>query len=283
MRAQWYREIEGRDNARSQINMRLILIGGEKGGSGKTTTCIELACCAVEKGCRVLVVDGDAKQASAFDWLMHRSELIEAAKAGNEELMPDGVSARVVEKLKSPDVVKLDSKSFWTDLKDVVSSYDLILFDVPGYDSPEIKSALAIVDLALFPLKPSALDMRSAGGINERVGEYLGDGFPLISAHWVFVETMPPTKTRPETAFERELAGSISKSFENLSIANQRIALRMPFRAATWGGYCVADGLHPKESSWENGRLEIESLLEEVEGRLGLERKGKSTKRRAAA
>jgi chromosome partitioning protein len=48
--------------------MRTFGIGNQKGGSGKTTTCVNLAATLGEQGRRVLVIDLDP-QHSATSWL----------------------------------------------------------------------------------------------------------------------------------------------------------------------------------------------------------------------
>ena len=81
----------------------MILVGGEKGGSGKTTIAINLAHCHMLDGYKVLLVDSDP-QGSARDW--------------NEEnegcILP---------------VVGLDRETLPKDLAAIGSGYDWIVID----------------------------------------------------------------------------------------------------------------------------------------------------------
>ena len=53
--------------------MSIILIGGEKGGTGKTTLAVNLAALRASQGRDVLLIDTDI-QASASYWAQSRDE-----------------------------------------------------------------------------------------------------------------------------------------------------------------------------------------------------------------
>jgi cellulose biosynthesis protein BcsQ len=68
-----------------RLNMtgKIILVGNEKGGTGKTTISVNLAGMAALQGLDVLLVDADPGQQSAAKWTARRQEFHPEAKPLN--------------------------------------------------------------------------------------------------------------------------------------------------------------------------------------------------------
>lgn len=126
----------------------IIVIGGIKGGTGKTTIATNLAYVAASKKKKVLLVDCDHSE-SAFDWANLRESLDV--------------------KLKWP-TIKLTGNSVHSQLKKF-KDFDFIVVDVEGTDSISQRSALTIADKFLIPFKPRAYDIWRIGKIKRLIEE----------------------------------------------------------------------------------------------------------------
>lgn len=116
--------------------MKAIAFVTQKGGSGKSTLCINLAVAAQEAGASVCILEMD-RQATVSDWVEHR-------------------------KSDSPEVAQIDA----TQLDEVMeglkgSDYDYVFIDTPGVDSPGALSAMRAADLCIIPCRPTPADLRA--------------------------------------------------------------------------------------------------------------------------
>ena len=116
--------------------MKAITFVTQKGGSGKSTLCINLAVAAQEAGRSVCILEMD-RQATVSDWAEHRTS-------------------------ESPEVAQVDA----TQLDEVMrnlrgSAYDYVFIDTPGVDSPGTLSAIRAADLCIIPCCPTPADLRA--------------------------------------------------------------------------------------------------------------------------
>ena len=118
----------------------IILIGGEKGGTGKTTLATNMAAMRALAGRDVLLIDTDP-QGSANYWAQNRDE---------EEISP-----RVA-------CVQKFGKGLPAEVKDLAVRYQDIIIDAGGRDSVELRSAMVIADQAYIPIQPSQFDIWDA-------------------------------------------------------------------------------------------------------------------------
>jgi chromosome partitioning protein len=110
----------------------------QKGGVGKTTLAIHLACCASAAGRRVLLVDTDP-QGSLAAWWRARA----AGTPGLVECRPDRLAA------------VLDAAG--------ADGVDLVVIDTQPSVSPDTATVARLADLSLIPCRPGILDLRAIG------------------------------------------------------------------------------------------------------------------------
>jgi chromosome partitioning protein len=107
----------------------ILLVGGEKGGVGKSLIAVSLATMRALEGYDVLVIDAD-RQASATLWSNIRvADQIRPAVACVEK-RGEGLGAAV---------------------KDLATRYDDVVIDAGGQDSVELRAGLTVADVVLFP------------------------------------------------------------------------------------------------------------------------------------
>lgn len=117
----------------------ILLIGGEKGGTGKSTLTTNLAAYRKHKtGNDVLIVDTDT-QGSASDWVYYRRE--------------NGLSGI--------ESIQLFGKHIISEIPEKAKRYDDILIDAGGRDSQELRASMVIADRMLIPVRASQYDIAS--------------------------------------------------------------------------------------------------------------------------
>lgn len=127
----------------------IIVIGGIKGGSGKTTLCTNLAVIRALQGKRVLLVDAD-EQRSASDWADHREGL--------------GITTPWT-------TIQLSGSAVHTQINKMKKDYDDILIDTGGRDTTSQRSALTVADIFLAPFQPRSLDVWTIGKVVSLINE----------------------------------------------------------------------------------------------------------------
>lgn len=122
----------------------IILIGGIKGGGGKTTIAVNLACFLASQNHEVLLVDSD-DQATATDFTELRNR--------NHPGLPVYTQIKLHGDAVLTEIRKIASKRF----------YDYIVIDSGGRDTSSQRAALAICNAAIVPFNPRAFDVWTIG------------------------------------------------------------------------------------------------------------------------
>ncbi|EIC27841.1 AAA family ATPase [Methylomicrobium album] len=213
----------------------IVLIGGEKGGTGKTTLATNLAAMRALAGRDVLLIDTDP-QGSANYWAQSRDE---------EKITP-----RVA-------CVQKFGKGIPAEVKDLATRYDDIIIDAGGRDSVELRSSMVIAEKVYIPIQPSQFDIWTLGQMDELVETARGFN-PGLQARVIISRS----STNPSVRESDQAGQLLVADFPNLDLADVTIRDRIAYRKAAKDGMAVSE-LSPKDPK---AAEEMETFYKEVYG-----------------
>jgi len=129
---------------------RVIVIGNEKGGAGKSTVAVHLATALMHEGAAVVIVDLDVRQQSTAHFFANRAAWVAANDAGD---------------LPQPDRIVRPSLIGELDAA-LASTADFVLIDTPGADTELSRGAHQAADLIVTPMNDSFLDFDVLGVVD---------------------------------------------------------------------------------------------------------------------
>lgn len=209
---------------------RIVLIGGEKGGSGKSTTAVNLAVFLMLEGFDVMLLDAD-KQATSTKWVGRRND------AGYKEIH----SAQ-----KLGDIYRTAI--------DLGARYQFVIIDAGGRDSRELRTGMVAADLIYVPIKASQADLETLPVVDELVSLSRGMN-PALQARTLLC--MAPTNERIK---EVEDAQALLVDFPDLPLSGCIIRERKIYRDALLLGRGVV------EMKNNDAKAEIQLLGQEILG-----------------
>ena len=137
---------------------QVISLVNQKGGVSKSTTSVHFAYWLLKKGKQVLLVDADAQQSSSL-WAAG----MEGMKIACEVLQtPDELLERIPE---------------------LATDYEYLVVDGPASLSEATRAILFRSDLAVIPVQPSGVDLRSASDTMRLVkqAQSVREGLPMAT------------------------------------------------------------------------------------------------------
>lgn len=195
----------------------IVLIGGEKGGTGKTTLATNLAARRAAAGHDVLLLDTD-KQGSASFWAAVREEGGDLPPVACVQVFGKGVTAQA---------------------RDLSGRYEDLVIDAGGRDSVELRAAMVLADVLFIPLQASQFDVWTLERMDELVEQAQAINADL-DAHVVINRASP----HPQVT-EADEAESILADFEHLAFSGVVLHDRIAFRRAASGGRSVHEAPAP--------------------------------------
>lgn len=142
----------------------VIVVGNEKGGSGKTTVSMHLAVGLLRLGFRVGCVDLDHRQQSLGRYFAHRRAWMERSliplPTPLMALVPPS-AAELKAQAAAEERAALDEM-----LRRLSSQCDFVVIDCPGADQPLARHAHVHADTLVTPINDSLLDLDLLGRLD---------------------------------------------------------------------------------------------------------------------
>jgi len=142
----------------------VIVLGNEKGGSGKSTAALHIAVALLKAGQRVATIDLDCRQQSFTRYINNRSAW--ARRTGLNLELPVHCCIKLGDTMQIAENESSELQQFVDAISAVERTFDFIVIDTPGADSYLMRLAHSMADTLVTPINDSFLDFDVLGVID---------------------------------------------------------------------------------------------------------------------
>ncbi len=216
----------------------VVVLGNEKGGSGKSTTALHIAVALMKAGQRVATIDLDCRQQSFTHYIDNRQAW--ARRTGLELELPVHRCIKAGLTMQVADNEHSELQQFTDAVGAVEQTFDFIVIDTPGTDSYLMRLAHSMADTLVTPINDSFLDFDVLGTVDPQTYAVTGESH--------YAEMVRDTRRR-----RRQLDGASS----DWIVVRNRLSM-----IGSRNKQLVADGL--KELSFRLGFRSVDGFAERV-------------------
>jgi chromosome partitioning protein len=150
----------------------VIVLGNEKGGSGKSTTAMHVAVALLQAGQRVATIDLDSRQKSFTHYVENRRDW--ARRSGIKLDVPEHYCVARGFGTRLDEIEAQEFAAFAEAVGAVEQTHDFVVIDTPGTDSYLMRLAHSMADTLITPLNDSFVDFDVLGTIDQNTFEVTG-------------------------------------------------------------------------------------------------------------
>ncbi|WP_424630991.1 division plane positioning ATPase MipZ [Bradyrhizobium sp. SYSU BS000235] len=151
----------------------VVVLGNEKGGSGKSTTALHIAVALLKAGQRVATIDLDSRQKSFTRYIDNRRAW--AKRTGIDLELPHHCCVALGDSMKIDDNEVSEFGQFSAAISAVEKTCDFIVIDTPGTDNYLMRLAHSMADTLVTPLNDSFLDFDVLGTVDPTTYSVIGE------------------------------------------------------------------------------------------------------------
>jgi chromosome partitioning protein len=231
---------------------RIIVLGNEKGGTGKSTLAMHLAVALLNRGLRVATIDLDADQGTLSHYIANRRRY--GTRTGSPLPMPTHVAL-------GSQPMQIDAAEVARTLE-YVADHDVVVMDTPGYFTSLSQAGHFTADVLVTPINDSFVDLDVLSRLDSN-GAVLAQATPYTRRVWDAQEMRARRPGRPlDWIVVRNRVGSLAaRNKRAMGDALDNLSKKVGFR--------IADGIHERVIYRElflDG-LTVEDLLSLPHGR----------------
>ncbi len=150
----------------------VIVLGNEKGGSGKSTTAMQIFVALARAGYRVGALDLDPRQQSFFRYLDNREA--HGERIGAPLRMPRRIPVSPSRAPHRDEAASEDRAALAAALADFSADCEFVVIDTPGAVTPLSEAAHASADTLITPINDSLIDFDLLGRVDPVSGRVIG-------------------------------------------------------------------------------------------------------------
>ncbi|MGH6770310.1 MAG: division plane positioning ATPase MipZ [Xanthobacteraceae bacterium] len=159
-------------DARRPSSAHVVVLGNEKGGSGKSTTAMHVAVALMNVGQRVATIDLDSRQKSFTHYIENRRNW--GRHTGLHLRVPTHFCIGRGSTLRLDENEAIEFAGLVEAVSSVEQSHDFIVVDTPGADSYLMRLAHSMADTLITPLNDSFVDFDVLGTVDPTTYEVTG-------------------------------------------------------------------------------------------------------------
>lgn len=199
----------------------IVLFGGEKGGTGKSTMAVIQAAMRALKGRDVALVDADG-QKSALKWAAIRTE--------------DKIEPAIT-------CFALYGNTLAEQIRGLAGKFDDIVIDTRGADAPELRSAMLVADVLVTPGQPSQFDLFTLATMDRLVRDARSFN-PKLQAR-ILVNQAPTNAASTEAEDMRQMCAEL----DEYTLLQTTVKSRKAYRQVAKEGRACHEADRPDEKA----------------------------------
>ena len=168
-------ELQLKPSDQATRDARVIVVGNEKGGAGKSTVSVHLCIALLRSGAKVGAIDLDVRQRTLTRYMENRMRWMRST--GSKLPMPEIIRVDASDE-RNLDVAEVEeTERFQSSLRRLRTSCDFIIIDAPGGNTFLSRYAHTFADTLITPLNDSFVDFDLLGDVNPQTLEVIRPSF----------------------------------------------------------------------------------------------------------
>ncbi len=221
----------------TQKNPYIIVLGNEKGGTGKSTTAMHLIVSLLRAGFSVGAIDIDARQGTLSRYLENRAKTASEKSFSHETLPLPQFEALHSSQNNDQGISQKEDQKNLEDVLERFQKNDFIVMDTPGHNLYLARLAHSYADTLITPLNDSFVDLDVIAHVTP---ESLDIIKPSLYAEWVW-EQKKNRAIRDRSSIDwivmrNRLTNIYAKNKENMGNVLTALSKRIGFRVVSGFG-----------------------------------------------